>query len=53
MSPRVSIIKTLMIPRAPRMIRVAIEAIIPSVKEVKAQIDRARVTGYRTFKGLK
>jgi hypothetical protein len=37
--------KTLINPKAPRMIRVAIEAIRPSIKEIKAQIDRTSVTG--------
>ena len=46
-------IKTLMIPKAPRMKKVATEVTIPNMKEDKAQIDRGSVTGYRTFKGLK
>jgi len=46
-------IKTLMIPKAPRMKKVAIEVTTPSIMDVKAQIDKTSVTGYRTFKGLK
>ena len=46
-------IKTLMIPKVPRMKKVEIEVTIPIIIDVTAQIDRSSVTGYKTFNGLK